>query len=68
MPKINFFTEARMNEFWEYVKMLLSTASPMVLIMVAVSAAGLLITILVRIFRKAAADEEDNDDYEVRHY
>ncbi|MFC5732168.1 hypothetical protein [Cytobacillus gottheilii] len=69
LPSMNFFTEARMLEFWGYVKQLLSAVSPMVLLAVAVIAAGMLLVIIVNAFRQAASkDDDDNDEYEVKHY
>jgi len=71
MPQINFFTEARMTEFWGYVKMLLTTASPAILMDVALIAVGMVIAIIVNAWKKASREnnsDDENDDYEVKHY
>lgn len=63
-----FFTPERMMEFWGYCRMLLISASPMVMISVALIAVGLTISIIVRIFAKAKEDDGADQDYEVKHY
>lgn len=69
MPQINFFTEARMTEFWGYVKMLLSAASPAVLMAVALIAVGMVLSIVITAWKKSASDKEgEDDDYEIKHY
>ncbi|MGG0718384.1 hypothetical protein ABE096_12440 [Robertmurraya massiliosenegalensis] len=64
---MNFFTEARMMEFWGYVKTILTSASPMVMLMFALIAVGFTIGIIIRIFKEARKDD-DEDDYEIKHY
>ena len=69
LPSMTFFTDARMLEFWGYVRQLLSVASPMVMLVAAAIAVSMLIGIIVRAIRKAKDDEDDDDQgYEVKHY
>ncbi len=65
---IDFWTTSNMNEFWGYVRMLLETISPGIMITVAVVAVGLLVGIVVSTWRKAQKDQEQEQDYEVRRY
>lgn len=62
--QIEFWTSENMNEFWSYVRMLLETASPGIMLVAAVSAVGLLIPIIVNAFKKASDDHEKDYDYE----
>ena len=57
-PRITFFTDARMSQFWEYVKMLLLTISPGVMITVAIAAAGIFLTIVVKAWVSATKEVE----------
>ena len=69
MPQITFFTDARMTELWGYVKMLLTFASPSVLMAVAIIAVGMVLTIVISAWKNAASKkEEQDDDYEIKHY
>lgn len=71
MPEFNFFTKERMDEFWGYVATLLKMASPSAMIVIAVIAVGMVLTIAIAAFKKATKENDDdneNDDYEVRHY
>lgn len=70
MPEIDFFNSANLALFWEYVKMLLTSVSPAILISVAVVAVGLLLGIVVNAWKKSSDDQlkDDDDGYEVRHY
>lgn len=67
--EINFLNDANMTEFWEYAKMLLSTAAPGVMIWFAVVGVGLLLGIVVKTWRESAREQqEDDDDIDYRHY
>lgn len=70
LPSMNFFTEARMLEFWGYVRTILSSVSPMVMLAVAIIAVGLLLVIIITSFKQAAKkeDDEEDQDYEIRRY
>lgn len=71
IPSMNFFTKDRMLEFWGYVRELLLATSPMVMLGVAIIAVGLLLGIIISMFKQANREDNDNDhddDYEVRHY
>lgn len=70
IPSMTFFTEERMLEFWGYVRAILSSISPMVMLAVAIIAVGLLLVIIISSFKQAAKKDNDDDDrdYEVRHY
>jgi hypothetical protein len=63
---IDFWTTENMGDFWGYVRMLLETVSPGVMLWTAVAAVGILIGIIVAAFRKSSKDEDD--DIEFRHY
>ncbi|WP_378211118.1 hypothetical protein [Anoxybacteroides rupiense] len=71
MPEFQtFFTPARLNEFWYYVKWLLFYVAPMIMIFAAAGA----ITLLIMMIRKTIANtnqidqKENDDDYEIRRY
>lgn len=69
IPDMTFFTDARMQEFWGLVKALLLSVSPMVMISVALIAVGMLLTIIVNSFKQARSkDDDDDSDYEIKHY
>ncbi|KAB2333981.1 hypothetical protein [Bacillus mesophilum] len=69
LPSMNFFTEERMLEFWGYVRQLLSSVSPMVMLAVALIALGLFLVIIINTFKQAASKNDDDDDeIEVKHY
>lgn len=67
---MTFFTEERLLEFWGYVRSMLLSVSPMVMLMVALTAVSLLLVIVVRIFKQANRkdDKDDDDEFEIRHY
>lgn len=65
--KIDFFTEARLNEMWLYIKMLLEMVSPGVMIAFAIASSGLLVSIVAKSF-KQSAKEKDNHDYDYQEY
>lgn len=67
---ITFATPENMGIFWGYVKTLLSFASPWVMISVSIIAVGMLLFIVITAFKKASKDryEEDEDDFEIKHY
>lgn len=61
---LTFFTAERMSTFWGYVRMLLESVSPIVMIVAALGALGIFITIIVKAMNKA----EDDQDFEYREY
>jgi len=69
IPKINFFTAERMQEFWGYVWMLMSTVNPAIMLVISLMAVGMLITVVINAFKQSAKEkDDDDDDFEVRHY
>ncbi len=57
-----------MSEFWGYVKMLLETIQPGIMLTVAIVLAGALVGVVVRSFKKTEDDENNDRDYEIRRY
>lgn len=66
--EIEFFTSARLSEFWDMIAGLLKFASIPVLIFVAISGVGLLITAIIFAFKKGADPEETDRDYDIKYY
>ncbi|CDQ42111.1 hypothetical protein [Virgibacillus salexigens] len=72
--RVDFWTNQNMGEFWGFVKMLLQSIQPGVMIVVAVAAAGLLLGIIIKTVKTANDDEverrsvDDGEDYEIRRY
>lgn len=67
MYDVTFFTNARMNEFWDMVSGLLKFSSPSVLIFVAITMAGILLTVVIRAFKSSSKDDSDKD-YDIHYY
>ncbi|WP_208592324.1 hypothetical protein [Gracilibacillus suaedae] len=65
---ITFWTNESMSEFWGYVKMLLETIQPGIMLTVAIVLAGALVGVVVRSFKKTEDDENNDRDYEIRRY
>ena len=65
--KLEFFTDARLNEMWGYIKMLLEMVAPGVMITFGIFAVGLLVSIVAKSFRQASK-EQDNQDYDYQEY
>ncbi|BDG46415.1 hypothetical protein [Parageobacillus sp. KH3-4] len=71
MPQFQtFFTPARLDEFWYYVKWLLFYVAPMIMIIAAAGAISILIVMIKKSFANAEEiNKKDNqDDYEIRRY
>lgn len=68
MPSIDFYSTENLNLFWEYVKGLLQTTAPGVMIWFALVSVGLLLGIIVKAWRQSSKEQEDDDDIEFRHY
>ncbi|ANB59785.1 hypothetical protein [Anoxybacteroides amylolyticum] len=71
MPEFQtFFTPARLDEFWYYVKWLLFYVAPMIMIMAAAGAVSMLITVIRKSFANTdqVGKKENDDDYEIRRY
>ena len=68
--EIEFFSSERLAELWEIFASLVKFASPGILISVAFTAAGLLLTFVVIAFRKGANTDEDERerDYDIKYY
>jgi hypothetical protein len=65
--KLEFFTDARLNEMWGYIKMFLEMISPGIMISFGIFAVGLLVGIVAKSF-KQASKEQDNQDYDYQEY
>jgi len=71
MPEFQtFFTPARLDEFWYYVKWLLFYVAPMIMIMAAAGAISMLVAIMKKSFANTdqVGKQEKDDDYEIRRY
>ncbi|MBB5324906.1 hypothetical protein HNQ34_002004 [Anoxybacillus tepidamans] len=71
MPEFQtFFTPARLDEFWYYVKWLLFYVAPMIMIFAAAGAISMLVAIMKKSFANTnqVGKQEKDDDYEIRHY
>lgn len=71
MPEFQtFFTPARLDEFWYYVKWLLFYVAPMIMIMAATGAISMLVAIMKKSFANTdqVGKQEKDDDYEIRRY
>lgn len=67
--EITFFTPERMNQLWGFVEMLLKTVQPMIMIVFAIVAVGLLLGIVINAWKRSSKDlEHEDDDYEYREY
>lgn len=65
--KLEFFTDARLNEMWGYIKMLLEMVAPGVMITFGIFAVGLLVSIVAKSFRQASKEKDDHD-YDYQEY
>lgn len=65
--KLEFFTDARLDELWNYVKMLLEMISPGIMITFGMFAVGLLISIVAKSFHQASK-QDDQQDYDYQEY
>ncbi|KIQ93622.1 hypothetical protein LH47_02303 [Anoxybacillus thermarum] len=71
MPEFQtFFTPARLDEFWYYVKWLLFYVAPAIMIMAAAGALSMFIAMMKKSFAntKQIDESENNEDYEIRRY
>ncbi len=71
MPQFQtFFTPARLDEFWYYVKWILFYAAPAIMIMAAAGAISLLIPMIKKSFanENEINRQDETDDYEIRRY
>ncbi|AXM89722.1 hypothetical protein B379_11535 [Anoxybacillus ayderensis G10] len=71
MPEFQtFFTPARLNEFWYYVKWLLFYVAPAIMIVAAAGALSMFIAMLKKSFAntKQIDKSDQNEDYEIRRY
>lgn len=67
---MEFFTNERLTELFGYFGSLIKLASPVALISIAMSMCGLLLFIIVRMFRKGISLDKDNKerDYDIDYY
>lgn len=67
--KIDFWSSNRLNEFWEMVEELTKFSAPGIMIYVAITLVGFLLIIVVRSFKQATKNENDDDeDFDIKHY
>lgn len=65
--KLEFFTDARLDELWNYVKMLLEMISPGIMITFGMFSVGLIISIVAKSFHQASK-QDDQQDYDYQEY
>lgn len=67
-----FFNTKSMDTLWSFIVTLLKYVAPGVMIFVALFLAGVLLKMVVKIFKKGADDDDDkrkdDDEYDVRYY
>lgn len=68
MYDIKFFTPEKMNEFWTMVSGLLKFVSTPIMISVGIIIASMLLTIVVKSFKKAEDDDDDDRDFDIKYY
>ncbi|MCK6259391.1 hypothetical protein LCY76_22730 [Fictibacillus sp. KIGAM418] len=68
MKQIDFYTSDNMAQFWDFTKGLLQTTAPGIMLWFAVTAVGIVLTIIVKAFRQSSKEDDEDDEIEVRHY
>ncbi|MCL9969571.1 hypothetical protein MX569_03075 [Anoxybacillus kestanbolensis] len=72
MPEFQtFFTPARLDEFWYYVKWLLFYVAPAIMIVAAAGALSMFIEMMKKSFantKKIDESDQNNEEYEIRRY
>lgn len=67
-----FFSTRNMDTFWDFVAVLLKYIAPGVMIVVAFFAVGMILTAVIKAFKKGADDDDDrrkdDDEYDMRYY
>lgn len=65
---MTFFTPERMTEFWDLLKIVLKVVVPVIMMSFALSILGLMIDMVMRIFKKDKNNNNDDDDIDVMYY
>ncbi|MEA0565505.1 hypothetical protein [Lysinibacillus irui] len=73
IPEIGTFFDTRnLNTLWDFVAVLLKYVAPGVMILVAFTAVGMIIKMILKMWKKGADDDEDrrknDDEYETKYY
>lgn len=63
--KIDFWTDENFTTFWNFVKMLMETVAPGIMLVFSIVAVSLLIGVVFKAFRKA---DNEEDDFDYRRY
>ena len=66
--KIEFWSSDRLDEFWEMVEELTKFSAPGIMIYVAIMLVGFLLIMVVRSFKQATKDKDDDDDFDIKYY
>lgn len=62
-----FFSNTNLSTMWGYVETLLKFIAPGVMIPFAIVCVGLLLGVVIRAWKQAGKEQEE-EDYEVKHY
>jgi len=73
IPEIGtFFDTKNLNTLWDFVAVLLKYVAPGVMIFVAIVVVGVVINMIIKMWRKGTDDDDDrrknDDDYETKYY
>lgn len=73
IPEIGtFFDTKNLNTLWDFVGALLKFVAPGVMIFVALVVVGVVINMVIKMWRKGTDDDDDrrknDDDYETKYY
>lgn len=70
LPK-TYWTDSKMNMFWDYVKWFLTFNMKWIMMFAALGMVGLIVAVIMYIpvyARRAQQDENDDDELEVKYY
>ncbi|MBG9693052.1 hypothetical protein ABD91_20040 [Lysinibacillus sphaericus] len=73
IPEIGtFFDTKNLNTLWDFVAVLLKYVAPGVMIFVALAIVGMIINMVIKMYRKGTDDDDDrrkkDDEYETKYY
>lgn len=66
MNSITFGNSTDLAEFWNMVKMLLTAVNPWVMISFSIVCVGLLLSIVVKAWRNASKETDQDSDYDYK--